>query len=89
MNIVLRLLFLSLFPLSVLATPIQFTHTGVGSGVIGSITFQDAAFVITGTGDTDNLQFGGKVDRPRLRKYLDRRGGNRQLQFRDQDLGKR
>ena len=59
MNIVLRLLFLSLFPFSVLAMPIQFTHTGVGSGVIGSITFQDAAFVITGTGDTDNLQFGG------------------------------
>ena len=64
MNIVLRLLFLSLFPFSVLATPIQFTHTGVGSGVIGSITFQDAAFVITGTGDTDKLQFGGEGGSP-------------------------
>jgi len=38
------------------ADPITFTHTGVGSGTIGTTTFTDAAFTITDVGDTTNVE---------------------------------
>jgi len=34
------------------AAPIIFTHTGTGSGTIGSIPFANAEFTITNVGDT-------------------------------------
>ena len=36
------------------AIPITFTHTGTGSGTIGTTAFNDAGFVITGLADTDD-----------------------------------
>lgn len=37
------------------ATPITYIYTGTGSGSIGGTPFTDAAFTITGQGDTNNV----------------------------------
>lgn len=42
------------------AALITFTHTGTGSGAIGSTSFSNADFIITAVGDTNNrINFGG------------------------------
>jgi len=45
-----------LFAICSYADTITMTHTGLGSGSIGTTTFTDAAFTITDIGDTGNRQ---------------------------------
>ena len=45
-----------LFAASSYADTITFTHTGIGSGVIGTTSFSNAAFTITDGGDTTNVE---------------------------------
>ena len=46
------------------AAPITFTHSGTGSGAVGSLNFTNADFVITAVGNTDNREsfaFGASI----------------------------
>ena len=51
----ITIILLGLFSLNASASLITFTHEGTGSGTIGGIAFTDADFVVTATGDTDNI----------------------------------
>lgn len=42
------------FAVSAFGAPITFTHTGTGTGTLSGMPFTNAAFIITGAGDTDD-----------------------------------
>ena len=44
----------SLYTINSFGAPIIFTHTGTGTGTIGTVAFTNAAFTITDVGDTVN-----------------------------------
>ena len=51
----MSLLVIILAPVTAMAAPVIFTHSGMGSGSLGGVSFDSSSFTITAYGDTDNV----------------------------------